>query len=284
MKREIADIVTDRLIEALEQGIAPWTRPWKSVGDGPTSLATGKPYQGINTLLLETTAMLFGYTSQHWATYKQIESRGGNVRKGEKGTPVVLWKRVAKKDEQGEEKTFSFLRYFTVFNLDQCEGVEAPASEPLPVFVPIERAEEIAAKMPHRPEVKTGGNRAYYSPGLDYVQMPPQAAFESPEAYYGVLFHELGHATGHESRLNRDSVTGAATFGDEVYAQEELVAEITSAIVCAEARIEPNIPRSAAYVSGWLRYAQDNRKELLKAASAAQKAADFIVGSKEEAA
>jgi antirestriction protein ArdC len=281
MKNDIATVVTDRIIAALEQGVAPWARPWKRVsGYGPTSLATGKPYRGVNVLILETTAMLEGYGSPYWATYRQISERGGNVRKGEKGTPVVLWKRVEKKTEnEDEQSSYALLRYFNVFNLDQTEGVEAPASEPLPEFVPLERAESIASGMPSRPEVKHGGDRAFYSPSLDYVQMPLRPTFDSPESYYGVLFHELAHATGHESRLDRDTVSTAAPFGSETYAQEELVAEIASAIVCAEARIEPNIPRSAAYVGSWLKYAKDNRGALLKAAAAAQKASDYIAGA-----
>lgn len=322
-KQDVARIVTDRIIEALEQGVAPWARPWKRVGGrGPTSLATGKPYRGINTLILETTAMLEGYSSPYWVTYNQAKARAveaaqaegrtlvektgktgrkywvevtdegetiffGGVRKGEQGTPVVLWKPIRKTgvDSDGNERDDSYLllRYFTVFNVEQCEGVPAPATEPLPEFVPIERAQEIADTMPQRPSVRHGGDRAFYSPTLDYVQMPLQGAFETPEAYYGVLFHELAHSTGHASRLNREGIEAAGTtFGDEVYSREELVAEIASAIVSAEAGIEPNIPRSAAYVKSWLKYAKDNRSEILKAAAQAQKAADFII--KHEAA
>src|SRR5262249_47685320 len=124
MKKDVATIVTDRIIEALERGVAPWARPWKRVGGhGPTSLSSGKHYRGINVLILETTAMLEGYNSQYWATYKQIEARGGQVRKGEKGTPIVLFKPVVKKDADGneaEDKKYLLMRYFNVFNLDQC--------------------------------------------------------------------------------------------------------------------------------------------------------------------
>ena len=284
MKRDVADIVTDRIIEALEAGVAPWARPWKRLGGhGPTSLATGKPYRGVNVLILETTSMIEGYNSPYWATFKQIKDRGGNVRKGEKGTPVILWKPIEKKGEnEGDDaKKYLLMRYFNVFNLDQTEGVEMPASEPLPEFVPLARAQEIADTMRARPEVRHGGDSAFYSPTLDKVQMPLQPSFAQSEDYYAVLFHELAHSTGHKSRLDREGVETAAPFGSETYAKEELVAEIASAIVCAEARIEPNIERSAAYVGSWLEYAKDNRGEILKAAAAAQKAADWIVGEGE---
>jgi antirestriction protein ArdC len=283
MKKDVATIVTDRIIEALEKGIAPWARPWKRIGGvGPTSFASGKPYRGINVLILEATAMLEGYTSQYWVTYNQAKKLGGNVRKDEKGTPVVLWKPIRKENEAGEvEREYLLMRYFTVFNLDQCEGIEAPDVPELEPFVPLERAQELADHMPHRPEVRHGGDAAFYSPTLDRVQMPLAEAFAQSEDYYGVLFHELAHSTGHKSRLDRAGFETAVPFGSEVYAKEELVAEIAAAIVCAEAQIEPNIERSAAYVESWLKYATDNRDELLKAASAAQKAADAIIGKEE---
>jgi len=281
MSADVATVVTDRIIAALENGTVPWSRPWSRVqGYGPTSLSSGKEYRGVNNLILECESMVKGYGSPFWATFNQAKAHGGAVRKGEKATPIVLWKPVDKKPEkEGDDPgKYLLMLYFNVFNAEQCDGIEVPEIEVLPDIDPIEAAERIANGMPARPQVRNGGDRAYYSPTLDYVQMPPGGAFASADDYYLVLLHELAHSTGHSSRLNRDGIETASPFGSETYAKEELVAEIASAILAGSSGIAPNIERSAAYCKSWLSWASDNRKALVSAASQAQKAADYVLG------
>lgn len=282
-RRDAYAVITERIVEQLERGVIPWDRPWKSVsGDGPMSLSTMRPYRGVNVLLLGCAAMAKGYTSPFWTTFKQAKERGGSVRKGEKATPVVLWKPVPRKPEEGSDDdpgSYLLLRYYSVFNVEQCDGLDVPALEPLPPFDPIERAETVLGSMRARPTVKHGGDRAYYSPNLDYVQMPIPQSFEAPDAYYAVLAHELVHSTGHASRLNRKGIEASAPFGSETYSREELVAEIGSAFVMSHCGIDPNIPRSAAYVASWLKALRDDRRMIATAAAQAAKASDWIVGT-----
>src|SRR5215472_2072673 len=281
-KQDAYDLVTARIIEALEAGIVPWHRPWKTgPANGPRSLSTGKPYQGVNVWVLEATAALRGYESRYWTTFKGAKERGGSVRKGEKGTAIVFWKFIEKTNAEGEKDRIPFLRYFTVFNLDQCDDVAEPTEnttfEPEP-FEPIAMAERIAAEMPNRPNVNHGGDRAYYSPMLDYVQMPLQVQFETPSAYYSTLFHELTHSTAHASRLNRKNAV-ANNFGDESYSREELCAEMGAAFLCGFAGIDVRVSEHASYIGSWLKALKDDRKLVVSAAVAAQKAADYILGA-----
>lgn len=281
-KPDAYQIVTDRIVAALEQGIVPWSKPWRAVaGYGPTSLTTGKPYQGANVLTLGVESLLKGYSSQYWTTYKQCAERGGSVRKGEKATPVVFWRIVKKEGKKPDDKpeTFAVLRYFSVFNTDQCDGLSVPTVEPLKEFDPIAEAERIADGMPHRPTVKhSPQDRAYYSPLLDYVHMPNRGMFGTAEGYYGTLFHELVHSTGHSSRLNRKGIEAVAPFGSETYAKEELVAELGAAFLCGDAGINPRIPQHASYVASWLAALKDDKRLIVTAASAAGKAASYIAG------
>ena len=170
------------------------------------------------------------------------------------------------------------LRHFTVFNAEQCDGVETPAVEEIEDHDPIESAENIVASWVGRPEIKHGGNRAFYSPMLDYVGMPERGQFDSAESYYTTLFHELAHSTGHESRLGRKSLIQPAPFGSEDYSQEELVAEFASAFLTGEAGIEVPVERSASYLANWLQVLKNDRKMLVTAAAQAQKASDFVLG------
>jgi antirestriction protein ArdC len=281
-KKDAYAMVTDSIIEALEAGVVPWHKPWASLpgAGGPTSLSTMKPYRGINVLILGMQAMMKGYDSPFWLTFKQAKERGGCVRKGEKGTQVVLWKPVAsKKDDNGEtvKDGYLMLRYFTVFNAEQCDGITVPEIEELPPFDPIEACETIALGY-SSVQVKHGGDRAYYSPALDYVQMPQAASFDTNEHYYGTLFHELAHSTGHSSRLARKSLISPAPFGSPDYSREELVAEIASAFLCGEAGIEVNVQHHAGYIASWLKVLKEDRKAIVTAAAQAQKAADMILG------
>jgi antirestriction protein ArdC len=285
-KTDAYESITARIIEALEGGHIPWSKPWRSVGGQvPTSLQTGKPYRGINVWMLSLESMLKGFTSPYWVTFKQAKERGGNVRKGEQGTQVILWKPVNKTVEengQTEERKFLLLRSFTVFNAEQCEGLDLPQEEPLPERDPIEAAEAIVKGFVGHPEIRHGGNRACYSPLLDQVQMPQIGQFTDSESYYHTLFHELAHSTGHESRLKRETMISPQPFGSEDYSKEELVAEMAAAFVSTEAGLEVEIEQSAGYIQGWLKALKDDRKLLVQAAAQAQKASDLILAREAE--
>ena len=281
-KADAYEIVTAKIIESLESGTVPWHKPWKNAaGVGPTSLASKKSYRGINVWILAVEQMLNGYSTPYWLTFKQAKERGGSVRKGEKGTQIVLWKpfkKTVEEDGVEKQKSFLMLRHFTVFNVDQCDGIEAPVTEVIEDHDPIESAEAIVSGWSGRPEIKHGGNSAYYSPALDYVQMPKSGQFSEGAAYYATLFHELAHSTGHESRLARKSLIKPTPFGTEDYSREELVAELAAAFLCGEAQIPVNVEQSAAYIANWLKVLKDDRKMLVQAAAQAQKASDLVLG------
>lgn len=274
-------VVTQRITAALKEGIVPWHQPWRSTG-GPLSLSTKQPYRGINVWTLTATSMLYGYESPWWVTFKGAKDRGGSVRKGEKGTPVVFWKFVERpsKDDPTEITRIPFLRYFTVFNTEQVDDLEVPEIEQLADHEEIADAQEIIDNYiaDAGPKYGHGGDRAFYRPSTDKVTMPKLAQFESADAYYSVAFHELGHSTGHKSRLDRKGITEIKPFGTEDYSREELVAEMTSAFVGSEAGIDVYYPQHAAYLASWMRNLGDDPKLVVHAAGAAQKAADLILG------
>lgn len=277
----VYEIITQRIVERLEQGEIPWKKSWNAQTQAPRNLISGKLYSGINTFILLSAR----YQSPYWLTFKQATEKGGSVRKGEKGWPVVFWKIDKKQDEAtGEEKTVPILRYYTVFNVAQIDGLEnVPATEIHSTSEngaeAIDAAEWIVAQMPNRPQISHGHTRACYSPAWDRVEMPVSIAFNGPAEYYSTLFHELAHATGHESRLNRHQTIKNHSFGSNDYSKEELVAEFSSAFLCAEAGISPAvIENQAAYIQGWLKALKNDSKLLINAAAQAQKAADWIMG------
>jgi len=275
MRSDVYQIVTDRIIRLLESGTVPWHRPWKGGNQWPQNFISRKVYRGINLFLLNAV----GYPSPFWLTFKQVQTLGGHVKKGEHSFPVVFWK-VLKEEGDGDDKRISFLRYYSVFNVAQCEGITVPAIpgvDPNSQFQPIERCEQIVAAMPKRPEIHHNGARACYSPSLDAVSMPEAKLFESTEGYYSTLFHELTHATGHVSRLNRKGITDPIRFGSDPYSREELVAEMGSAFLCGHSGIEnKTIDQSASYIEQWLSKLKEDRKLVVHAAAQAQKACDFI--------
>jgi len=276
--------VTDRIIEMLEQGVAPWRSPIMGTGSAgyPKNLTSGKPYRGVNVFLLAFTAWSQGYGSSCWLTFNQAKSKGGSIRKGEKSSKVVFWKQYEIEDtETGKPKLVPVLRSYRVFNAEQCDGIEVPDAvpfEPLE-FTPMEACEQIITEYKNGPTIEHGGTRAFYRPSTDAVRVPESTRFSSSEEYYGTLFHELAHSTGHSSRLDRGLDTEPTAFGAPDYGKEELVAEIASAFLCAEAGIDPvTIKNSAAYLQGWLRCLKQDKKLVMQAAGAGQKAADWIVG------
>lgn len=275
----VYEIVTDRIIKQLEAGTIPWRKPWNSAyvqgqGEGPVSWDTQRPYSGVNLLLLDP---------GEYATYNAIQAAGGHVKKGEKAQIAVFWKMMEVEDENNPDrkKSIPFLRYYSVFEVNtQAEGIESKrAKQEERKNNPIVEAEKIVAGMPNRPRI-TNGKQALYRPGTDVVEIPAMDSFISSEAYYGTLFHELAHSTGHESRLNRSIKN---RFGTDPYAREELVAEIGSAFLAAVAGLENPfiIENTGAYIQSWIRRFKDDSRLIVTAASQAQKAADYIRGIKQ---
>jgi antirestriction protein ArdC len=284
-KIDVYQIITDRIIAMLEEGKIPWQKPWKSDANAPKNLVSKKPYRGLNVFVLAASR----YGSPYWVTFKQAAALGGTVKKGEKATPVLFWnwREVDDADSVTGKKRIPLLRYYSVFNVEQCEGIPAekiPAPvEPQREHTPVQEAEAVVANMPKRPAIEHAGGRACYSPAADKVTMPKPEDFRSGEDYYTVLFHELTHSTGHAIRLNRKGITDSIIFGSPTYAKEELVAEMGAAFLSGHVGIvERTVDNSAAYIQNWLAELSKDRKLVIQAAAQAQKAADFILGKKFE--
>lgn len=286
-KIDIYQAVTDRILETLDKGTVPWRHPIKRSADHdglPRSMSSKKPYRGVNIFLLAMTSWAKGYESAYWLTYKQAKAQGGQVRKGEKASLVIFWKRYATTDkESGEKKVVPVIRHYNVFNAEQCEGIEAPdAVTPDPdaaPFVPIEEAERIVAGYSDGPAIEHGGSQAFYRPGEDLVRIAEPDRFIDRESYYATLFHELAHSTGHSKRLNRGLDQKLAVFGAAEYSKEELTAEMGAAFLAAAAGISPpTIEQSAAYIDGWRKKLKGDKKLIVQAAGAGQRAADHVLG------
>jgi antirestriction protein ArdC len=278
-KNDVYQLVTDRICELLEKGVVPWQRPWKSSEALPKNLLSKREYRGLNVFLLNSLC----YPSPYFLTFKQAQEMGAHIRKGEKSCPVIFWKWLEKENaETGEIEEIPFLRYYSVFNVAQCDGLPADkipiAETPERPFNVISTAQAIVANMPRKPAIQHRETRAYYRPSADLVNMPQPGLFNSDEGYYATLFHELVHSTGHQSRLNRSGVTELNNFGSHSYSKEELCAEMGAAFLCSHAGIiERTLENSAAYIDGWLQRLCDDRKLVVLAAAQAQKASDFIL-------
>jgi antirestriction protein ArdC len=278
-KRDIRQETTDRIVQALEDGVVPWVKPWTGLpGDGvPRNAATKRAYRGVNVLLLDLTQMTRGYTSSEWLTYKQAQAIGANVRKGEAGTTVVFWKMLAKNDKDAKDKNVKkvklipMIRHFTVFNREQCDGMPALEVEaPRPEFARHEAVEALINAT--GADIRHGGSEAYYTPSGDRIQLPEREQFHNPESYYSTALHELVHWTGAPGRLDR--IKGCR-FGDAKYAFEELVAELGAAFLCAESEISGKL-QHPQYIACWIRVLKHDNGALFTAASKARKAADLI--------
>ncbi|MFC5567088.1 ArdC family protein [Rubellimicrobium aerolatum] len=273
-EREIAD----RIIAALEAGTPPWRKPWTGQGGGAAFplRATGEAYRGINVLMLWLEAAEKGYASPFWLTYKQAEALGGQVRKGERSTLVVKYGVVEKEGEDGTEERRPYLKAYRVFNADQVDGLpESFTREREPAIDlgtrPDEALEAYFARLGATVEI-TPDPRAYYHPARDLIHMPPVSTFHTTQGYYETLGHEAVHWTGGTARLDRLS----RCKDRAAYAFEELVAEIGQCLLFASLGLTPSIDQSAAYVAGWLKALQEDKKAIFRAASEAQKAVDLI--------
>lgn len=272
--------VTDRIVEALEKGVVPWERPW--ICGQPRNAETGRRYRGINRLLLDFTALERGYSSSGWLTYAAARRLGGYVRRGESGTMVIYYERFEKQqptepswDQEVDQAHIYLARHFWLWNLDQVDGLDALRTQFAGLFSSPPHdavAEEILARP--TATIRYGGDHAAYSPGTDEITLPHREAFPSPEAFYATAYHELGHWTGHPTRLDRP-LTGR--FGEEDYAREELVAELTASMLCSQAGLDV-VSQSAAYIDSWIRVLRRDCRAIFEAARDAQAAADFILG------
>lgn len=278
--------ITNRILAELEQGTRPWLKPW-SGGDMAASgqtrplRATGQPYRGINVLLLWMEAQASGFVSPSWMTYKQAQALGAQVRKGEHGATVVYYgdsSKTVRDEASGEdrEQAFRFLKTYTVFNVAQIEGLPERfhfVPEPMPEVERTEAAEAFFASIPAT--VNHGGDKAYYMPSADRIQLPPFAAFHDAQGYYVTRGHETVHWTRHESRLDRSF--GREKWGDEGYAREELVAELGAAFLAADLGlcIEPR-PDHASYIASWIKVLQNDTRAIVQAAAHAERAVAYL--------
>ena len=278
--------ITRQITDMLDKGVVPWRSPilGQSKGGYPKNLDSKKPYRGVNVFLLAFTAFAKGYGSAYWLTFNQAIAAGGSVKRGEKSSMVVFWKKYEVEDKQtGEKKDALVARYYRVFNCEQCDGIKPPdAVEFVPTdFKPIEEAEKIVKGYADGPAVEYGGTQAFYRPSTDTVQMPDATRFVSPDEFYGTVFHELSHSTGAKKRLDRGLGETLMPFGSADYGKEELVAEMSAAYLCGHARIMPAvIQNQAAYISGWLGRLKEDKKLIIQAAAAGQRAADWIRGQR----
>lgn len=272
MQNTVYEKITAQFIEALSKGIIPWKKPFIS----NANFVTKKEYQGINSL---ATACR-DFACPYWVTFKQASDLGGTIKKGEKGTIIVYWQcneRVVENDVGEEEtKTGFFLRYSTVFNLEQTEGIQWERTGEGKTTT---TAEAIMVNYKNAPDITFEDDRAYYSPLRDIVNLPKRQKFVSHEEFYCTAFHELVHSTGHVSRLDRAELCSIHFFGDHSYSKEELVAEIGAAFLCHEAGIlNATIANSEAYIAGWARALGNDPKMILEAAGRARKAVKHIRG------
>jgi len=278
-QEKIYQMVTDRIIALMESGVIPWRKTWGDTKP-PANYVSKNEYRGINTFMLNA-AM---YQSRYWMSFKQIGEAGGRVKKGEKGFPVIFWKRLEISSDEDGIKKIRLLRYYTVFNLNQCEGINIPDAPRNRDIRPIDAGRRIIEGMPNKPRMEHGRSISAYSSAKDVIFMPDMESFQEAEEYYSTLFHEMIHSTGHESRLNRfREENDNHMFGSETYSKEELVAEMGSAFLCAESGISHHvIENQAAYLSAWLEKLRNDNRLLIQAASKAQKAADYILNRKYE--
>ena len=285
-RQDIYTRVTDRIVADLEQGVRTWVKPWSTehaAGKITRPLRhNGTPYSGINILMLWSAAIAGGFAAPIWMTFKQALELNAHVRKGEKGSLVVYANSITRKETDeatGEEtdREIHFMKGYTVFNVEQIEGLPAHYyAKPEPRFSPIERIEYAETFFRNtNADIRHGGTRAYYAQEPDYIRMPPFEAFDSAESYYATLAHECTHFTKHPSRLAREF--GRKQWGDEGYAEEELVAELGAAFLCADLELSLT-PREdhASYIAHWLTVLKNDKRAIFRAAAHAQRAADFL--------
>jgi antirestriction protein ArdC len=285
-KLNIYDEITQKIISAIEDGVAPWRKSWNSVNLGPfRNAVTNRPYRGINTLLLSLSAFSKGFFDPRWLTFNKASELGGRVRKGERGTTIVFWKFLERKENVDEIqnagnreedlKVIPLARRYTVFNVEQCDGLNFPELTPLENTDP-ENGNEIAEQILTVATIRHGGDTACYFPGADMIFLPRAADFESMDHYYSTAFHEIVHYTKHPTRLNRDFRLRFKTE-QEARAMEELVAEIGAAFLESHARVPFEGMQHPEYIHSWLEVLKGDNRAIFTAAAKAQAAADYVL-------
>ena len=296
MSNSVFSVVTDRLIAEMEKGVVPWRVPWAT--GLPRSLSTGDQYRGFNALVWVLVSEQ--HSTPFWATFNRVKELGGVIRKGEKSVPITFWKEVQGKEKEGEESSDEqggrkrlMCQYYRVFNSSQADW---PNGEPKAVLnwrqaergrqtngpIQVAEAEKIIAEMADAPRIEHRGLVAYYSPDTDCIKIPPAENFSSPAGYYGTLFHEIGHATGHPRRLNRFGVDDKPSR--EEYSKEELIAELSSCFLCNSAGVVPDYPQAASYIMEWAKRLRNDPRILVSAAASAQRATELVLGISPERA
>jgi antirestriction protein ArdC len=282
MARNLYREVTDRILAELQTGTVPWVKPWSAYSgpQTPHNATTGRPYSGVNVVMLWSAARGV-YDVPRWLTFKQATDAGGNVRKGEKGTKVVYVNAVEKQTTSDSGKTetqrIPFLKEYTVFNIAQCENLPEKITAPhAPKVLNTDQRNELAEEFIRSTlaDIRHGEGSAYYRPSTDSIMLPDFEAFRSADHYYNTAFHELSHWTGHERRLKRDL---GHRFGSNAYAAEELIAELSAAFLCAEFQFDGELQHSS-YIASWIKLLEKDERAFFTAASAAQKAADYLRG------
>jgi antirestriction protein ArdC len=281
---DVYQIVTDKIISLLESGTVPWRKPWSAGSGMPKNLVSKKEYRGVNIFILSA----MPYSSQYWFTYKQATDLGGNVKRGEKSTPVIFWKLLNKHNTDQDDDTkatgkIPMLRMYHLFSAEQCENIPIPPDpeETVNPFSPIEKCEQILSGYKDRPNIHYGGNRAFYRPSEDRVQMPHEYTFNTSAGFYHVLFHELSHSTGHKSRLARKEVMERNEFRSEDYSSEEICSDLSASMLAGVAGISnETIELSSSYINGWLSVLRSDKKAIIVASARAQASADHILGKK----
>lgn len=273
---DVYTIVTDRIIALLEQGTVPWQQPWDPEVGQPRNGASGYAYRGINIHLLSHT----GYTSPFWYSFKQIKQRGGYVQRGEQSSLVTFWKMLDTRDEDsGDKRKVPLLRYYRVWNQEQADGIPVQTVDTATdrQHDRIADCEALVVGYPDAPAIRDHNQAAFYCPVEDTVYMPRLERFSTAEDYYGTLFHELLHSTGHKKRLDRPTLNEALRFGSTNFSKEELVAEMGAAYLCGYADIgNATVDQSASYIKHWLSRLKNDKHLVVHAASQAQRAVDHI--------
>lgn len=275
-KKDRYQILTDQVIQLMKEHGTDWIKPWAThAANAHHNVISKNAYRGSNTFFAAISAYKNGFVSNEWGTYKQWQDMGYQVKKGSKGTDIVFFDKIKIEDKDTqEEKMIPMLKGFSVFNADQIEGYTPAPAQPKKPFNKNKRVEKLVKNS--KASVNIGGNRAFYSPSQDFIQMPDHSDFKNEEGFYSTLLHELGHWTGHETRLDRNLKT--SRFGDEAYAFEELIAETSSAFMAAFLDIEAQpTPNHAKYLNSWLKVLQNDKRAMLNAFSQAQKVADYLM-------
>ena len=278
MKKSVYEIITERIIEQLENGVIPWQKPWSGTHSGAYNRISNKPYSLLNQMILKHNG--------EYATFKQWSDLGGKIRKGEKSEVVVFWKiqPFEEENENGEKviKQIPLLRHYNVFHISQVDGVEPKEQLKISDLEPIEEAEKIKTDYMNREHLKIFEkvtNKAFYTPTFDYIEVPCKEQYQNIEEFYSTLFHEMIHSTGHKSRLNRSDMQGIVRHGSEKYSKEELTAELGSATLINMLGIETkkSFKNSTAYIQNWLQALKNDNKFIVSASSKAEKAVKYIL-------